>query len=106
MSINSDVALPEIEIKPLSDAEETTEPPYRVLIHNDDVTPYDFVIAILQRIFELDPFRAEVVTYTAHTQGVAYVTTLPKTEAQRRVGKAQFAASLEGYPLAFTIEPE
>jgi ATP-dependent Clp protease adapter protein ClpS len=42
----------------------------------------------------------------AHTSGIAYVATLPLKEAQKRVGKAHFAASLEGYPLMFTIEPE
>jgi ATP-dependent Clp protease adaptor protein ClpS len=82
------------------------EPPWRVFVHNDDVTPYDFVLTILQRIFELNPLEAEHVTYVAHTSGIAYVATLPKTEAEKRVGKAHFAASLEGYPLTFTIEPE
>lgn len=89
-----------------TDQIEELEPLYKVFIHNDDVTPFDFVISILERIFELDAVTAEVVTFTAHTAGIAYVTTLPKTEAQRRVGKAHFAASLEGFPLTFTIEPE
>ena len=82
------------------------EPPYKVLIHNDDVTPYYFVVIILQKIFELTPLEAEHVTFVAHTNGLAYVATYPRTEAQKRVGKAHFAASLEGYPLMFTIEPE
>jgi ATP-dependent Clp protease adaptor protein ClpS len=86
--------------------EEALEPPCKVFIHNDDVTPYDFVVVILQRIFELNPLIAEQVTYAAHVSGVAYVTTLPCNEAHRRVGKAHFAASLEGYPLTFTVEPE
>ena len=86
--------------------EETFEPRYRVLIHNDDVTPYDFVIVILLRVFELSSIDAEYVTFVAHTQGLAHVATLPKPEAIKRVGKAHFAASLEGYPLMFTIEPE
>lgn len=88
-----------------TELEEALEPLYRVIIHNDDVTPFDFVIGILQKIFELTPPDAELVTVVAHTTGLAYVTTLPKTEAQKRVGKAHFAASLEGYPLHFTIEP-
>lgn len=82
------------------------EPPYRVLIHNDDVTPMEFVVMILQRIFELLPLQAEHVMIVAHYTGIAYVCTLPMREAQTRVGKAHFAASLEGYPLLFTIEPE
>lgn len=82
------------------------EPPYKVFIHNDDVTPYDFVVVVLQRFFDLDLIQAEQVTYIAHMSGVAYVTTLPKAEAEKRVGQAHFAAGLEGYPLTFTIEPE
>ncbi len=82
------------------------EPPYRVLIHNDDVTPFDFVIAILIRVFEITPVFAEHITYLAHNNGMALVAVLPKSEAERRVGKAHFAARLEGFPLTFTIEPE
>jgi ATP-dependent Clp protease adaptor protein ClpS len=86
--------------------DEALEPPYKVFIHNDDVTPYDFVIMVLQKFFELTSLEAEYVTFVAHTSGIAYVATLPLKEAQKRVGKAHFAASLEGYPLMFTIEPE
>ncbi|MBP8948242.1 MAG: ATP-dependent Clp protease adaptor ClpS [Candidatus Promineofilum sp.] len=88
------------------EVEAAIEPPFRVFVHNDDVTPYDFVIIALQRFFDLTPLAAEHVTYIAHVSGAAYVTTLPKSEAEKRVGRAHFAASLEGYPLTFTIEPE
>jgi ATP-dependent Clp protease adaptor protein ClpS len=85
---------------------EVLEPPYKVFVHNDNVTPYDFVVMALLRFFGLTSLEAEQVTYLAHISGVAYVTTLPRSEAEKRVGRAQFAASLEGYPLTFTIEPE
>jgi ATP-dependent Clp protease adaptor protein ClpS len=100
---DSDV-LQETDIR--QDADEALEPRAKVFIHNDDVTPYDFVVIILQRFFGLNPLEAEHVTYIAHVSGMAYVTTLPKSEAETRVGRAHFAASLEGYPLTFTIEPE
>jgi ATP-dependent Clp protease adaptor protein ClpS len=103
MSVDADT-LQEI-IEETEQAEEF-EPPFKIFIHNDDVTPFDFVILILQKIFQLSPLEAEHVAYVAHSSGVAYVATLPKNEAQQRVGKAHFAASLEGYPLLFTIEPE
>ena len=82
-----------------TEQEEALEPNYKVFIHNDDVTPYDFVVLILQKIFELQAMEAEYIT-------IAYVATYPKTEAQKRVGKAHFAAGLEGFPLHFSIEPE
>ena len=86
--------------------EDALEPNCRVFIHNDDVTPFDFVIIILQRVFQLKSLEAEHVAFVAHTGGIAYVATLPCPEAHRRVGKAHFAASLEGYPLMFTVETE
>ena len=97
---------PEIEEELDRKLEEMFEPPYRVFVHNDDATPFDFVIITLQRFFNLSPAAAEHVAFIAHMSGVSYVATLPKKEAERRVGQAHFAASLEGYPLTFSIEPE
>ena len=82
------------------------EPPYRVIIHNDDVTPMDFVLHILRTVFLLDGLRALQVMYTAHYEGTAYVQTLPKPEAVKRVGLAHVTARLNQYPLQFTLEPE
>ena len=82
------------------------EPPYRVIIHNDDVTPMDFVLYILRTVFMLDALHALQVMYTAHYHGSAYVQTLPKAEAVQRVGRAHITARLHHYPLRFTIEPE
>jgi ATP-dependent Clp protease adaptor protein ClpS len=97
-------ALPEIH----EDVEEGTslEPPYRVIIHNDDVTPMDFVLHILRTVFLLDGLHALQVMYSAHYNGSAYVQTLPKPEAVRRVGRAHMTARLSRYPLRFTLEPE
>ncbi len=82
------------------------EPPYRVIIHNDDITPMNFVIHILSTIFSIPEPNASNIMYSAHLNGSAYVQTLPKPEARRRIGKAHFAARLKGYPLQFTMEPE
>lgn len=86
--------------------EEELERPYRVIIHNDDVTTFDFVIAVLVTIFELSFRKASDIAFEAHTRGNAYVTTLPLKEAKSRVFKAQYAARQQGFPLTFTIEPE
>ena len=82
------------------------EPQYRVIIHNDEVTPMDFVITILEKIFFVSEADAVNIMFTAHYTGLAYVQTLPNSEAQSWIGKAHFAAGLEGYPLRFTMEPE
>jgi ATP-dependent Clp protease adaptor protein ClpS len=79
---------------------------YRVIIYNDDLTPMDFVLRILRTVFLLDGLRALQVMYTAHYHGSAYVQTLPKPEAVRRIGQAHIIARLNRYPLQFTLEPE
>ena len=81
-------------------------PLYRVIVHNDNITPMDFVTHILTTIFLLPDANAAYIMYTAHLKGTAYVQTLPKSEAQKRINKAHFAASMKSYPLRFTMEPE
>jgi len=95
---------PEIEI--IEETKTELEPLYRVIIHNDDVTPMDFVVNVLTSIFMLNQPASMEVMLTAHFNGEALVQILPKSEAERRINKAHFAAGLEGYPLHFSIEPE
>jgi len=94
------------QVNPVPVSEEALEPLVRVIIHNDDVTPMDFVVHVLESIFFLSQPDAMDVMLTAHFSGMALVQILPKVEAQKRIGKAHFAAGLEGYPLHFSLEEE
>jgi len=96
--------IPEIQI--IEESETDLESVYRVIIHNDDVTPMDFVVHVLKTIFYLANDRAADIMLTAHIKGNAYVQTLPKSEAEKRVNRAHFEANNAGYPLKFTMEPE
>ncbi len=96
--------LPDIEI--IEDSETELEPLYKVVIHNDNVTPMDFVVHIIKTIFFLGNDRASEIMLTAHVNGSAYVQTLAKSEAEKRIGKAHFESNNAGYPLQFTMEPE
>lgn len=94
------------EIETAEETETELEPLYRVIIHNDDVTPMDFVIHVLMTIFLLSHINAGQIMLTAHIHGTAYVQTLPKPEARKRINTAHFAAALKNYPLQFSMEPE
>jgi len=96
--------IPEIQI--IEEAETELEPFYRVIIHNDHVTPMDFVVHVLKSIFYLSNDKAAQIMFTAHYYGTAYVQTLAKPEAEKRINKAHFEANNAGYPLKFTIEVE
>ena len=86
--------------------DEELDRPYRVIIQNDDVTPMDFVVLVLLKIFQLPVSRAMSVMIEAHRKGRAYVMSLPFQEAQQRVYDAQSAAREAGYPLSFYLEPD
>ena len=97
---------PEIGTTEDQQQETAYEPMFRVIIHNDDVTPMDFVVHVLHSIFMLLVPDAIKVMYSAHYRGEAVVQILPKSEAEKRINKAHFAAGLEDYPLHFSMEPE
>ena len=96
--------LPEIQIIEETDTE--LEPMYSVIIHNDDATPMDFVVEVLKQIFFLGNDLAAEIMLAAHVKGSAYVQTLPRIEAEKRVQHAHQAAGMQGYPLHFSIERE
>ncbi len=86
--------------------DEALAPMWRVIIHNDNVTPMEYVMVILETIFFLSSELSEHVMFTAHTKGQAVVVIRPREEAERLVDIAQTRSRLDGFPLKFTIEPE
>ena len=103
--MKTDVA-PQIEVIEEQEEETELEPLHRVIIHNDNVTPMDFVVHILKTVFYLSNPKAADIMFTAHVYGTAYVQTLAKSEAEKRINKAHIAANNAGYPLKFSMEPE
>jgi ATP-dependent Clp protease adaptor protein ClpS len=99
-------AHPDVEIVPEQDEMIWNEQPYRVLIHNDDVTTFDFVIRMLQSVFKLSREIAEHIALVTHHQDIALVCVRPRSEAEKLVGQGIFAARIEGFPLMLSCEPE
>ncbi len=81
------------------------DPPHAVIVHNDDVTPFDFVVGVIHVIFELALPAAYNVTLTAHRRGRAHVATLPIEDAKYRVYRAHRLARAMRYPLTLSIHP-
>lgn len=95
-------------IKPKETTEVTPRltPMYKVLIHNDDVTPMDFVVYVLMEVFKKTVHDAADIMVTAHHGGVALVVVLPLEQAELRAEQAHSLARTQKYPLTFTYEPE
>jgi ATP-dependent Clp protease adaptor protein ClpS len=96
------------EVEEVTDivTEDADEGRWTILVHNDDVTPYDFVIMVLRHIFKLSQEIAEHVTWEAHTKEIAPVCSRSKPEAERLIRDAHAAARKNGFPLTFTAEPK
>ena len=86
--------------------ETASEQRWYVMIHNDDVTPFEYVIRVLTNLFLLSEEIAEHVAQTAHSDGKAVVVVRPRAEAERLVKVARARARLDGYPLTFSLEQE
>lgn len=59
--------------EPVVTGQVTHDPGWKVLLHNDEVTPLDVVVFALQRAAGLSVEVAEAVAMEAHTEGVAIV---------------------------------
>ena len=97
---------PALEAESVTRDETRLSPMYRVLIHNDDVTPMDVVVDVLQEVFKLAFDRAARIMLEAHTGGVAHVVTEPLERAEFHVDQARSLSRGRGWPLTFSIEPE
>lgn len=85
----------------------TAKPPlYKVMLHNDDFTPMEFVVMVLMHVFHLDHTSAEAIMLAVHHQGrgVAgiYTRDIAETKARTVVGLAE----QNGHPLLATIEED
>ncbi|MEM9139136.1 MAG: ATP-dependent Clp protease adapter ClpS [Pseudomonadota bacterium] len=79
---------------------------YKVLFLNDDYTPMEFVVYVLERFFNLDSVRAHEIMLTVHTKGVAVVGVYPFEVAETKVTQVMDCARSNQHPLQCTMEKE
>ncbi|MEM7498214.1 MAG: ATP-dependent Clp protease adapter ClpS [Pseudomonadota bacterium] len=79
---------------------------YKVILLNDDFTPRNFVVSVLQGVFRMTEGEAHGVMLTAHRKGACVVAVFTKDIAETKAEQATQAGRREGYPLTFTTEPE
>jgi len=84
------------------------EPPkkYKVILHNDDFTPMDFVIVILMDAFNFSFQKASGITLQVHEQGKGIAGAYSKEIASMKVKRCNQIARSEGHPLLITMEAE
>ena len=81
-------------------------PQYAAVLLNDDYTPMEFVIEILQQYFNLDLDRATQVMLTVHYEGKGIAGIYPRDIAETKSNQVNNYARSQGHPLLCQIEPQ
>ncbi len=76
----------------------------KVILHNDDVTTFDFVIRMLVEIFFFDEPDAARLAQTVDQEGQALVGIYPRDIAQSKAQAGIAMARAENFPLRITTE--
>lgn len=79
---------------------------YKVLLHNDDFTPMEFVVEILERFFEKTHTDATEIMLNVHHKGIGVCGIYPYEIAETKVAQVLETAREQEHPLQCTLEPE
>ena len=79
---------------------------YKVLLHNDDYTTMEFVVAILRHVFEKSESDATAIMLHVHTRGVGVAGVYAFEIAEAKVARVTALAREAQFPLLTTLEPE
>jgi len=77
---------------------------YQVVIHNDDFTPMEFVIDVLEKFFNMDTTLATSVMFEVHVKGKAVCGVFTRDVAETKVDHVMEYARVNGHPLLCSME--
>ncbi|MDQ2070715.1 ATP-dependent Clp protease adapter ClpS [Natronospira bacteriovora] len=84
---------------------EVRKPPlYKVILLNDDFTPMDFVVEVLQRFFRMDRNKATQIMLNVHTQGKGVCGVFTYEIAETKVAQVNEYSKKHQHPLLCTLE--
>jgi ATP-dependent Clp protease adaptor protein ClpS len=79
-------------------------PMYKVLLLNDDYTPMDFVVTVLQTVFAMSREKATQVMLQVHREGMGVCGTFTREVATAKVEQVVGIARKYQHPLQCTME--
>ena len=79
---------------------------YKVLLLNDDYTPMEFVVHVLERFFGIGTTQAYELMMTVHKKGMAVVGVFSFDVAETKVMQVMEFARKHQHPLQCTMEKE
>jgi ATP-dependent Clp protease adaptor protein ClpS len=106
-----EVAPAAVAPEPREEPRTRLQPPYAVVLHNDDLNGFDFVIGVLRKVFNYGRLRAYWLTFKVHCtgRGVIWSGTLEvaelKADQVRSCGPDPRAKARGAEALKVTVEP-
>jgi ATP-dependent Clp protease adaptor protein ClpS len=79
---------------------------FKVLLYNDDFTPMEFVVAVLQQLFGKGPAAATQIMLQIHRSGLGVAGVYVLEVAETKVAAVHRMAEQRGYPLRAGVEKE
>jgi len=79
-------------------------PMYKVILLNDDYTPMEFVVHVLEVFFAMNREKATQIMLAVHTEGSAVVGTFPRDIAETKSEQVNQYAQENQHPLVSTVE--
>jgi ATP-dependent Clp protease adaptor protein ClpS len=79
-------------------------PMYKVILLNDDYTPMEFVVHILELFFNMNREKATQIMLTVHTSGSAVVGIFPRDIAESKAQQVNEYARENHHPLLSKVE--
>jgi ATP-dependent Clp protease adaptor protein ClpS len=79
---------------------------YKVLLLNDDYTPMEFVVHVLERFFHKNHEEATMIMMHVHRRGVGVCGVFTYEVAETKVTQVMDFAKLNQHPLQCTLEKE
>ena len=80
-------------------------PLYRVILLNDDYTPMEFVVHVLEQFFGMNREKATQVMLAVHTKGKGVCGIYPQDIAETKAAQVNQSARDSGHPLLCEVEP-
>jgi ATP-dependent Clp protease adaptor protein ClpS len=79
-------------------------PMYKVLLLNDDYTPMEFVVLVLETFFRMDREKATQIMLHVHTRGVGICGVYTRDIAETKVSQVNDYSRSHQHPLMCTME--
>ena len=91
-------------IEALDDPELKRPPMFKVILLNDDYTPMEFVVHILENFFGMNREKATQIMLVVHSEGSAVVGIFPRDIAETKSEQVNAYAQENNHPLVSTVE--